>query len=80
MNAYTVKVWCDRQGIEVEEEVTLPDNYPPLNTGSLDGLTIHYATGSRQYLKVHAEDQHGGQCGTMREPCMTEANSFEVKL
>ena len=65
MNTYTVRVYCDRQGVEVEEIVlaTKPKNLDDINR-----------------LLYQAEEQHGGQCGTKREPCMTEANSFEVKL
>ena len=77
MNTYTVKVYCDRQGVEVDEEVTLPDNYPLafVRTDLIEETNDKLVA----MILTIAEEQHGGQCGTKREPCMTEANSFEVK-
>ena len=70
MNTYTVKVYCDRQGVEVEEVVNLPDHLE--TTPVMDKLVAMVMT--------IAEEQHGGQCGNKNEPCMAEANSYEVKL
>jgi len=139
MNTYTVKVWCDRQGVEVEEVVQWQRTCDYIRGESLKGCslkatwafkeaphgtahpqraTVHLCTrhfnaemrGQNDWILIRtsefypitpevqartkgiaiarevrevfalAEEQHSGQCGTKREPCMTEANSFEVKL
>ena len=64
MNTYTVRVYCDRQGVEVEETVVATE---PI---TLDDIN---------QLRYQAEEQHGGQCGNRNEPCLSESNSYEVQ-
>lgn len=63
MNRYTARVYCDRQGVEVEETVlaTTPQTLDDINQ-----------------LLYQAEEQHGGQCGTKREPCTTKADPLHL--
>jgi len=61
-NSYTVRVYCDRQGVEVEEVVNLPDHIA--TSLSIIGVVARVMT--------IAEQQHSGQCGTKHDPCISE--------
>ena len=65
-NSYTVRVYCDRQGVEVEEVVNLPDHIA--TSLSIIGVVSR--------VMIIAEQQHSGQCGTKHDPCISEANAF----
>ena len=65
---YTVKLYCDRLGVEVEEVVNLPDHLE--TTPVMDKLVAMVMT--------IAEEQHTGQCGTKHDPCISEASCLEL--
>ena len=61
---YTVKLYCDRLGVEVEEELVLPTCGPESDLG--------------KRLHEMAEEHHSGQCGTKHDPCLSEAIALEL--
>jgi hypothetical protein len=67
MDTYIVNVYCDRTGFEVEEVVQIPEDYPHKAHNTTDTIVL-----------TLAETQHSGHCGTKHDPCLSEANSFEV--
>ena len=76
MDTYIVNVYCDRTGFEVEEVIKLPDHYPLafVRTKLIEETNDQVVVA----LMNMAEEQHSGHCGTKHDPCLSEANSFEV--
>jgi hypothetical protein len=67
---FTVTVYCDRLGVDVEEEIRPPDSMPNEWTDMTTWREI------RKEVERMAEEQHSGQCGNRNDPCLSKAISI----